>query len=101
MLGAIGVQGLHASVWFLAPMLLVVMAFGIAIPNILGTALAAYRDRLGTAGALFGLMYYILIGSGLMLAGWSQNLGSTLLVCAGVAVLLSWQAQPLGLIYDR
>ncbi|MFJ2445870.1 MFS transporter [Pseudomonas sp. NPDC087626] len=101
LLGAIGVQGLHASVWFLAPMLLVVMAFGMAIPNILGSALAAYRDRLGTAGALFGLMYYMLIGSGLMLAGWSQNLGGMLLACAGVAVLLSWQAQPLDLIYDR
>ncbi|TVT81408.1 MFS transporter [Pseudomonas sp. H3(2019)] len=89
LLGALGVQGLRESVWFIAPMLLVVLAFGMAIPNILGSALTGYGDRLGTAGALFGLMYYLLIGAGLMLAAWSQALGWTLLICAVLAVFLS------------
>ncbi|MCU1751635.1 MFS transporter [Pseudomonas sp. 6D_7.1_Bac1] len=92
LLGAMGVQGLRESVWFVAPMLLVVLAFGMAIPNILGSALTGYGDRLGTAGALFGLMYYLLIGGGLMLAAWSQALGWTLLICGVLAVLLSGRA---------
>ncbi|KNH29931.1 hypothetical protein ACS77_01790 [Pseudomonas syringae] len=53
--------------------LLVVLAFGMAIPNTLGSALVNYGDRLGTAGALFGLLYYLLIGGGLILATWSQT----------------------------
>jgi len=73
---------------FIWPMLLVVLAFGMAIPNILGTALAAYQDRLGTAGALFGLLYYLMIGTALALAAWGQALGWTLVVCATIALLL-------------
>ena len=46
-----------------------VVACGIAIPNILATALAQYKDRLGTAGALLGLFYYLLIG-GWFSTGW-------------------------------
>lgn len=87
--GGGAVLALQSSEWFVAPMLLVVLAFGIAIPNILGAALANYQDRLGTAGALFGLMYYLMIGGGLMLAAWSQALGWTLVVCGGLAVLLT------------
>lgn len=87
--GGGAVLALQGSEWFVAPMLLVVLAFGIAIPNILGAALANYQDRLGTAGALFGLMYYLMIGGGLMLATWSQALGWTLAVCGGLAVLLT------------
>ncbi|TFT13712.1 MFS transporter, partial [Proteus mirabilis] len=34
----------------------------------LATALAQYKDRLGTAGALLGLFYYLLIGGGLALS---------------------------------
>ncbi len=56
-------------------MLLVVMAFGIAIPNVLSRELVGYQSQAGSAGALFGLMYYTLIGSGLALAGMVQNLG--------------------------
>ncbi len=77
------------SLWFLAPMLLIVLAFGIAIPNLLGKALSRYAGRLGTAGALFGLMYYLLIGAGMILAGWAQALGNTLLACGGAATLLA------------
>lgn len=87
--GGIGVWLLQDSAAFLLPMLLIVLAFGMAIPNVLGLALVDYADRLGTAGALLGLMYYLLIGAGLMLAGWFQALGATLIVCNGVALLLS------------
>lgn len=87
--GGIGVWLLQDSAAFVLPMLLIVLAFGMAIPNVLGLALVDYADRLGTAGALLGLMYYLLIGAGLMLAGWSQALGATLIVCNGVALLLS------------
>jgi MFS family permease len=89
LLGGAGVWSLQGSVAFVLPMLLVVLAFGLAIPNILGSALANYADRLGTAGALLGLMYYLLIGAGLMLAGWFQALGETLIACSAVALLLT------------
>ncbi len=83
--GALGVYLLISTIWFLLPMLLVVMAFGIAMPNI-SSALQQYQDNLGSAGALFGLLYYLIIGSGLMLAGIVQDLG---LVLPGVAILIS------------
>ncbi|WP_343045171.1 MFS transporter [Pseudomonas atagonensis] len=89
LLGGLGVWGLQDSGAFVLPMVLVVLAFGMAIPNILGSALVNYADRLGTAGALLGLLYYLLIGAGLMLAGASQALGETLIVCSGVALLLT------------
>lgn len=89
LLGAIGVQLSLNSIGFLAPMLLVVMAFGIAIPNVLSMALAQYRQQAGSAGALFGLMYYLLIGSGLALAGAVQHLGWVLLACGSMALLVS------------
>ncbi|WP_219013217.1 MFS transporter, partial [Shewanella algae] len=89
LLGAIGVQLSLNSIGFLAPMLLVVMAFGIAIPNVLSMALAQYRQQAGSAGALFGLMYYLLIGIGLALAGAVQHLGWVLLACGSMALLVS------------
>lgn len=89
LVGASGVWVLERNVWFVLPMLLVVLAFGMAIPNILGAALVNYGDRLGTAGALFGLLYYLLIGGGLMLAAWVQALGEVLMLCGVSALLLS------------
>lgn len=89
LLGGIGVWLMQDSGLFVLAMLLVVLAFGMAIPNILGSALANYGDRLGTAGALFGLLYYLLIGGGLILAAWSQALGETLMLCGALAVLLA------------
>jgi cyanate permease len=91
--GASGVWLLDESALFVLPMLLVVLAFGLAIPNILGSALANYGDRLGTAGALFGLLYYLLIGAGLMLAAWGQVLGETLVLCGGSALSLALTAR--------
>ncbi|UQS17185.1 MFS transporter [Pseudomonas sp. HS6] len=93
LLGGIGVWLLQAYVWFVLPMLLVVLAFGMAIPNILGAALSNYADRLGTAGALLGLFYYLLIGGGLMLAAWSQALGETLMICNLLALSLAIRAK--------
>jgi predicted MFS family arabinose efflux permease len=89
LLGGIGVWLLRENVAFVLPMLLVVLAFGMAIPNILGAALKQYPDCLGTAGALLGLLYYLLIGLGLMLAAWSQALGETLMACSALAFLLT------------
>ncbi|HCG8741253.1 TPA: multidrug effflux MFS transporter [Vibrio parahaemolyticus] len=85
--GGFGVFWVQTSIWFLVPMLLVVMAFGIAIPNVLSAALVDYKQQAGSAGAVFGLMYYLLIGSGLGLAGIIQNLGVVQTSCA-VTVLL-------------
>jgi predicted MFS family arabinose efflux permease len=90
LVGAGFVWLMEDRVLFVLAMVLVVLAFGMAIPNILGSALVNYGDRLGTAGALFGLLYYLLIGGGLILAAWGQALGATLMVCAVVAWMLAW-----------
>ena len=89
LLGGMGVWLMQHSVLLVLAMLLVVLAFGMAIPNILGSALVNYGDRLGTAGALFGLLYYLLIGGGLLLVGWGQALGETLMLCGALALLLA------------
>ncbi|NHB93024.1 MFS transporter [Photorhabdus cinerea] len=81
------IMAMEASWLFILPMILIVVAYGIAIPNILASALINYTDRLGTAGALLGLLYYLLLGGGLMLTGWSQRLG-VVLVCCGCFILL-------------
>ncbi|OKP04879.1 MFS transporter [Xenorhabdus eapokensis] len=81
----IGVYLLENSWLFIFPMSGIVIAYGLAIPNILASALTHYSDRLGTAGALLGLFYYLLLGVGLALAGWSQALGSVL-ICCGIAI---------------
>ncbi|GAL37652.1 multidrug resistance protein D [Vibrio maritimus] len=88
-LGAVGVYALLGSIWFVAPMMLVVMSFGIAIPNVLSAALTEYKQQAGSAGALLGLMYYLMIGAGLGLAGAIQNLGAVLLACGAVAMVVT------------
>ncbi|WP_017447487.1 multidrug effflux MFS transporter [Vibrio parahaemolyticus] len=87
--GGFGVFWAQTSIWFLVPMLLVVMAFGIAIPNVLSAALVDYKQQAGSAGAVFGLMYYLLIGSGLGLAGIIQNLGVVQISCAATVLLVT------------
>lgn len=87
---AIGIILLQGSAAFVLPMLGVVIAFGVAIPNVLSQALRDYRTVAGSAGALFGLGYYLLLSLGLALAGWVQSLGGVLLVCAGLAL---WAAR--------
>lgn len=91
LLGGLCVLMLQDRGLFVGPMLLVVLAFGMAIPNVLGAALVAYQDRLGTAAAVFGLLYYLMIGAGLSLVAWAQDLGWSLLTC-GLAAL--WLAVP-------
>jgi Bcr/CflA subfamily drug resistance transporter len=70
------------SLMMLLPCMLITLAFGLAIPNVLSQALNRYRQRLGTAGAVFGLLYYLLIGAGLFLAAMGQSLTATLLLCS-------------------
>lgn len=44
---------------------LLMLAYGCAIPNLLASALDAYSDVRGTAAALFGLAYYLMLAAGL------------------------------------
>ncbi|NUY55774.1 MFS transporter [Salinivibrio sp. MA351] len=89
-LGSIAVWRLETSPWFVMPMIFVVMAYGIAIPNILAYALRHYADCVGTAGALFGMLYYGLIGIGLASVGAEQALGISLTVSSIVAMCIGW-----------
>ena len=63
-------------------MMLVVMAFGIAIPNVISAALKDYKQHAGSGGAILGLIYYLQIGIGLAIAGQIQELGKVLMCCA-------------------
>ncbi|OPC31485.1 MFS transporter [Elizabethkingia meningoseptica] len=76
-----------AHIWFLAPFCLIVTAYGIAIPNILSMALLRYKNETGSAGAVFGLIYYVLIGSGLIITGFIQHLGISLLLFSGISLI--------------
>jgi hypothetical protein len=91
--GGIGVWLTQQQVVFLLPMMLVVMSFGIAIPNVLSKALVDYRAQIGSAGAMFGLLYYLLIGAGLSLVGAGQDLGLSLTVCGLIAVFATYLHQ--------
>lgn len=77
------------SMWFLLPVLMVVASFGVAIPNILSQALGAYKTAVGSSGALFGLLYYILIGIGLYSSSLLPHLGWVLLIFSGIATVLA------------
>jgi hypothetical protein len=70
---------------FLLPMIGITFAYAMAIPLVLGTALSAYGHCRGTAGAIFGLAYYVLIGLGLAAVGWGQSLAEALMACAWVS----------------
>jgi Bcr/CflA subfamily drug resistance transporter len=75
-------------VGFLLPMTCVAMAFAMLIPLVLGSALSDYGDCRGTAGAILGLLYYLLVGAGLSLAGKQQNLGVVLALCAAISLYM-------------
>ena len=88
-IGSIGVYLLQDGLWFLIPLMLIVIGFGMAIPNILSTALVNYKHQAGTAGAILGLFYYLMIGTGLGIAGMVGDLGAVLIMTsllAGVMV---------------
>ncbi|KAF1366949.1 multidrug effflux MFS transporter [Yokenella regensburgei] len=90
-IGGTGVYLLANSLWFLAPMAIVMISYSMAIPVVLGSALSAYNDCRGTAGALFGLFYYLLIALGLGLSGVFQSLGLTLIINAIIIALIGWR----------
>ncbi len=94
MLSSVIVWILQTTVWILIPMAGVVLAYGIAIPNILSQALRHYREQAGKAGALFGLTYYLLLGCMLGLAGLVQQLGLVLTVCALMTLILQPKPEP-------
>lgn len=87
---AIGIYFTQHSLYFLLPTLLSVAAFGIAIPNILSQALIHYKHQIGTAGALFGLLYYLLIGLGLLISNELSNIGIIYLLFSSLVVILSY-----------
>ncbi|EIS7448946.1 multidrug effflux MFS transporter [Citrobacter sp. FDAARGOS_156] len=89
LLSGLAAWWLQHSVWILLPVVGVVVAYGIAIPNVLSQALHHYREQAGAAGALFGLCYYLLLGMMLGLAGIVQQLGLVLAICAFIAWLCS------------
>ncbi len=91
--GALGILLLQHSLAFLVPMIFVLIGFSVAIPNILSEALVKYRDVAGTAGAVFGLIYYTLIGIGLGISGLTQNLGLVLAIlsCSSVALAMGYK----------
>lgn len=89
LMSAIATFLLLESMWFLLPVLLIVASFGIAIPNILSQALVHYKTTVGSAGALFGLLYYLLIGLGLYCSSLLPNFGWVLVLFAAIAFLLA------------
>jgi len=87
-LGCAAVAGLLLLQWpaFLAAMALVSMVYGLAIPNLLAQALHGYADCRGSAGALLGAGYYILLAALLVLSALAQNLTLVVLAAwAGIA----------------
>ncbi|MCG9595522.1 multidrug effflux MFS transporter [Vibrio sp. Isolate25] len=90
LIGGTAVWLTQSSLWFLLPMMGVVISFGIAIPNILSQALVDYKEVAGSAGALFGLAYYLLLSIGLGLAGAMQSLGLVLTLCGVAATICAF-----------
>ncbi|MET4579379.1 MFS transporter [Ottowia thiooxydans] len=79
---------LASSPAFVIGMAVVALAYAMAIPNILTGALRNYADRLGTSGAILSMLYYVLLGLGLMVAGFGQRLDLLLVACAVLAALV-------------
>lgn len=60
-------------------------------PHVLSQALLAYREVAGSAGALFGLGYYLLLSLGLAVAASLQDLGLLLGGCGLLALCCGWR----------
>ncbi|RNB79533.1 Bcr/CflA family efflux MFS transporter [Brevibacillus fluminis] len=73
------------------------LGIGIALPHCLSLALASYSDVLGTAGAIFGLGYYVIIS--LITSGMSYLHNGSLVTMPAyflvLAILLSWISQTM------
>ncbi|PSW62548.1 MFS transporter [Photobacterium kishitanii] len=87
-ISGVGVYLLQHTIWFFIPMALISLSFGLTLPNLLSTALTNYRGHLGSAGALLGLSYYLIIGFGLDLVASVGSLAITLLACGSCCLLL-------------
>ncbi|MCA9508113.1 MAG: multidrug effflux MFS transporter [Myxococcales bacterium] len=66
-------HGLLGVISLVVPMMIVFTGVGIMIPNCISLALQAYQTVLGSAGAFFGLMYYLMIGAMTELMGVFHN----------------------------
>ncbi|BAJ03189.1 multidrug effflux MFS transporter [Shewanella violacea] len=97
---AFGVWLLRSDLLFLIPMIGMLLCSGMALPNIFSKALENYRHAVGTAGALFGLTYYLLFGAGLALTGILQDLGMALILSASLSCLLSVKLN-LGVVANK
>ncbi|MGO3132789.1 MAG: MFS transporter [Alcaligenes sp.] len=86
-LSAMGLELAGEKLIFLLPCVLLALAYAVAIPNLLSSALQHYRAVAGMAGAVFGLMYSLLLGLGLALSAWWGNLADVTVVCALLAAL--------------
>ncbi len=75
------------SLWFLLPMMVVVMAFGVGIPNVLSQALVNYKQSVGSASAILGLLYYIMIAVGLSASSAVANLGLSLVAVSMLMIV--------------
>lgn len=83
-----GLQAARASLAFLLPAMLVSLAYALAIPNLLAGALRRYRSMAGRAGAIFGLLYSLLLGAGLAISAWWGELAQVTLACALAASVI-------------
>ncbi len=85
---AVGLEVTGQHLIFLLPAVLVALAYAIAIPNLLSGALQNYRSVAGMAGAVFGLMYSLLLGAGLALSAWWGDLADVTVLCAVLAAIV-------------
>ncbi len=88
LISAILVTVLESGWYFILPMTGIMLAYSIAIPNILSLVLKNYQHTLGSAGAILGFLYYSGIGLGLIFVGMMTSLGIALLIFAGAALLI-------------
>ncbi|WP_240206321.1 multidrug effflux MFS transporter [Vibrio sp. CyArs1] len=86
-LGSLGVYMTQDSLWFLLPMMVVVMVFGVGIPNVLSQALVNYKQSVGSASAILGLLYYIMIAVGLSASSAVANLGLSLVAVSMLMIV--------------
>lgn len=86
-IAAIGLELTGEHLIFLLPAVLIALAYAVAIPNLLSGALQDYRSVAGKAGAVFGLMYSLLLGIGLALSAWWGNLADITVFCAVLAAI--------------
>ncbi|AYN20912.1 MFS transporter [Alcaligenes aquatilis] len=84
---AIGLEFAGEHLVFLLPAMLLALAYAVAIPNLLSGALQHYRSVAGMAGAVFGLMYSLLLGLGLALSAWWGDLADVSVACAVLATI--------------